>query len=125
MGVGKVAGFDAEFRSLLSACQQYLPISSDFYRFSKSVFSFYNFTVCKTKFKPLTQNESHTYMTIADCNYTVFVGAGITLRPKQSTAVKRPKRFSFYLVGFYSMLSGTWARMYKIVNVTIFSLFSK
>ena len=58
-------------------------------------------------------------MTIADCNYTVFVGAGITLRPKQSTAVKR------YLVGFYLMLSGAWARMYKLVNVTIFSLFSK
>ena len=38
------------------------------------------------------------------------------------TAVKRPRRFSFYLVGFHV---GTCARMYKIVDVTIFSFFSK
>ena len=34
----------------------------------------------------------------------------------ESTAVKRPKRFSFYLVGFYLMLSEPFARMYKIVS---------
>ena len=45
-----------------------------------------------------------------------------------STAVKRPRRFSFYLVGFYQsnvMWKHGQGCLKQLVNVTIFSLFFK
>ena len=42
---------------------------------------------------------------------TSFPGSLIFQPPGvRSTAVKRPKRFSFYLVGFYLMLSGNMGK---------------